>query len=106
MPMSDGRSKILIVAVFLFSASGALAGDPVRAVKAAPDTNTATGVFRSVAVPVSSFPAARNWKAVRPSVEDTDFTHCDGRADCAAVGDLRDPSKAFPLQTSAASSMS
>jgi predicted transglutaminase-like cysteine proteinase len=89
MPMSDHRAKLLIVAAFLFSASGALAGDGMPAVKATPESNAVTGVFRSVAVPVSSFPAARNWKAVRPSVEAPDFMNCDGRTDCVSVGDLR-----------------
>lgn len=49
-------------------------------------SNAPAGVFQSVAIPVSSFPAARRWKALLPSVEAEDFAHCVAGSRCAALG--------------------
>jgi predicted transglutaminase-like cysteine proteinase len=78
------RAGAVVIAALLFSGSAALAGN----VSAMPGTSSATGVFRSVAFPVSSFPAARNWQAIRASVESADFSDCHGR-DCAASSELQ-----------------
>jgi predicted transglutaminase-like cysteine proteinase len=84
------RAAAIVMTALLFSGSAALAGNAPRAAAALPGTTSATGVFQSVAFPVSSFPAARNnWEAVRRFVETSDFLACDGRSDCAAGGDLQ-----------------
>lgn len=75
--------KSLILWACLLPAPAAWAGSTPDAV---PESSAPAGVFKSVAIPVSSFPAARKWKAVLPSVESTDFAHCEAGSDCAALG--------------------
>jgi predicted transglutaminase-like cysteine proteinase len=75
--------KTLILWVCLLSPPAAFAGPPASPTDG---YNTPAGVFQSVAIPVSSFPAARKWKEVLPSVEAADFAHCAHGNECAALG--------------------
>lgn len=74
--------KTMILWACLLSPPAAFAGPPASTSSG----SAPAGVFQSVALPVSSFPAARRWKAVLPLVEAADFTHCKAGSDCAALG--------------------
>ncbi len=75
--------KALILWACLLSPPTALAGPSASSLAG---SNAPAGVFQSVAFRVSSFPAARKWKAVLPSVEVADFAHCKAASTCAALG--------------------
>lgn len=75
--------KCLAIGALLLSAATAWA-DPAAITVASAPVGGAAGVFRSVALAVSSFPAARNWNSVRSSVESADFSHCAAKVDCSA----------------------
>lgn len=93
--------KSVILSACLLPAPTAWAGFMPDAV---PESGAPAGVFKSVAIPVSSFPAALKWKMLLPSVESADFAQCEARSDCAALGRVIREVSVADLPTSSMSS--